>query len=182
MKVTIRRTQNKDIEKIYNLQCNCFTKTDAWYKNTISNYLRDGLVVETEHKDIIGVLLQGKMTPCEKKFSFMDNSKEDVFEPVTENGKTFLKNNMHFEEIQGIVLICVDNKYRGKGLAKKLIEKHFNDNKNKIICLNTRRTNVNAFNLYKNMGYEHIAYIKNKYFLPDEDSIFMIKDLTNNAE
>ena len=29
------------------------------------------------------------------------------------------------------------------------------------------------------MGYEHVAYIKNKYFLPNEDAIFMINDLTD---
>jgi len=63
-------------------------------------------------------------------------------------------------------------------LAKKLIEKHWQDNPNKILCLNTRRSNINAYSLYKKMGYEHIALIKNKYFLPTEDSIFMIKDLS----
>jgi ribosomal protein S18 acetylase RimI-like enzyme len=73
-------------------------------------------------------------------------------------------------------MICIDPKYRGKGLAKKLIEKHWKDNNNKLVCLNTRKSNITAFMLYKSMGYEHIAYIKNKYFLPTEDSIFMIKD------
>lgn len=176
MKVIIRKSTNKDLEKIYNLQCRCFTKEDAWYKSSVANYLRDGIVVEAEN-EIIAVLLQGKMTPCDKKFSYMDcNYKEDIFEPVSETGNYFLENNLHFEEIHSIVMICVDESYRGKGLAKKLIEKHFSGNKGKIVCLNTRRTNINAYHLYKKMGYEHIAYIKNKYFLPDEDSIFMIKD------
>ena len=57
-------------------------------------------------------------------------------------------------------------------------DKHFKDNSNKTICLNTRRSNINAYRLYQSMGYNHIAFIKNKYFLPTEDSIFMIKDLT----
>jgi ribosomal protein S18 acetylase RimI-like enzyme len=77
------------------------------------------------------------------------------------------------------MMICIDPKYRSKGLAKKLIQKHFDDNKNKIVCLNTRRSNLCAYKLYQTMGYEHISYIKNKYFLPTEDSIFMIKDLSN---
>jgi ribosomal protein S18 acetylase RimI-like enzyme len=74
-------------------------------------------------------------------------------------------------------MICVDKEFRSKGIAKKLIEKHFVDSfkNNNILCLNTRESNINAFMLYKSMGYEHIAYIKNKYFLPDENSIFMIK-------
>jgi ribosomal protein S18 acetylase RimI-like enzyme len=87
-------------------------------------------------------------------------------------------NNLHFKELFGIVMICVDPQYRGKGLAKKIIEKHFQDNSNKVVCLNTRKSNIGAFMLYKSMGYEHVAYIRNKYFLPTEDSVFMIKDLT----
>ena len=181
MKVTIRKTIKKDLQKVYDLQCRCFSQNDAWYKSSVSNYLKNGLVIETENNKIIGVLLQGKMTPCDKTNVLMEtlNYKQDVFEPVSETGKYFLENDLHHEEIHGIVLICVDEDYRGRGLAQKLIEKHFLQNKNKILCLNTRRSNINAFKLYKKMGYEHIAYIKNKYFLPDEDSIFMIK---NTAE
>ena len=162
-------------------------------------------------KKIIGVLLQGTITACNQKMNVetvdqhadtsnifdysskttnhntntqsTDGYKEDVFEPVTSNGKLFLSNNIHLKELYGIVMICVDPEFRGKGLAKKLIEKHLKDNPNKVLCLNTRRTNIGAFMLYKSMGYEHIAYIKNKYFLPTEDSIFMIKEqLTNDNE
>jgi ribosomal protein S18 acetylase RimI-like enzyme len=179
MKVIIRRSSNKDLDKIYDLQCRCFSQYDSWYKSHVANYLKDGLVVELDGS-IIAVLLQGKMTPCNRKFSYMDcNYKEDIFESVSETGKYFQENDLQFEEMHGIVMICVDGNYRGKGLAKKLIEKHFLENKGKVLCLNTRRTNTNAYDLYKKMGYEHIAFIKNKYFLPDEDSIFMIKD---NAE
>jgi ribosomal protein S18 acetylase RimI-like enzyme len=177
MKVKIRRSNSKDIDKIYNLQCECFSKDDAWYKSTVANYSKSGLVVETDDKKIIGVLLEGNMTPCNKKNNLLEciNYKHDMFEPLTENGKIFFNSNNHYDEIYGIVLICVDENYRGKGLASKLIEKHFEENKGKLLCLNTRRSNVNAYNVYKKMGYEHIAYIKNKYFLPDEDSCFMVK-------
>lgn len=157
---------------------------------------------------IIGILLQGGITACNQKMNTdsiekqidetnifdyssklpnqntKDNSndgyKEDIFEPVTANGNIFLSNNLHLKELYGIVMICIDPKFRGKGLAKKLIEKHCKYNKNKVICLNTRRSNIGAFMLYKSMGYEHIAYIKNKYFLPIEDSIFMIKEQITN--
>jgi len=98
--------------------------------------------------------------------------KEDIFEAVCDKGKIFDP----YEEYYGIVMICVHPSFRGKGLAKKLIEKHFEDNKDIIVCLNTRRSNINAYQLYKKMGYEHLAFIKNKYFLPSEDSIFMIKE------
>lgn len=163
-------------------------------------------------KRIIGVLLQGGITACNQKMdvesvdllpdttnpfdysSKLSNSntqisntndgyKEDIFEPVTPNGKIFLTNNLHLKELYGIVMICVNPEFRGKGLAKKLIEKHWKDNPNKVLCLNTRRSNIGAFMLYKSMGYEHIAYIKNKYFLPTEDSIFMIKEqITYDSE
>ena len=48
-----------------------------------------------------------------------------------------------------------------------------------MLCLNTRQSNSNACELYKSMGYIQIAIIKNKYFLPSEDSIYMIKNLTD---
>jgi ribosomal protein S18 acetylase RimI-like enzyme len=98
--------------------------------------------------------------------------KEDIFEPINDKGKLFNQ----FEEYYGITMICINPRYRGKGLAKKLIIKHFDDNKNMTLCLNTRRSNINAYQLYKKMGYEQIAFIKNKYFLPSEDSVFMIKN------
>lgn len=162
--------------------------------------------INNDTKKIIGVLLQGGITACNQKMSIEtaeqlpdinpfdhssklpnsntqnsqinlnDGYKEDIFEPVTSNGKTFLLNNLHLRELYGIVMICVDPEFRGKGLAKKLIEKHWKDNSQKVLCLNTRRSNISAFMLYKSLGYEHIAYIKNKYFLPTEDSIFMIKE------
>ncbi|NDE64875.1 MAG: N-acetyltransferase [Proteobacteria bacterium] len=31
------------------------------------------------------------------------------------------------KEIMGIMMICIDPKYRGKGLGKKLITKHFEE-------------------------------------------------------
>ena len=67
------------------------------------------------------------------------------------------------------------SKYRGKGLAKKLIAKHFQDNQNKMVCLNTRRTNTSAISLYESMGYSQVAHILNTYFQPTEDSVFMVK-------
>lgn len=173
MKIKIRRSTQEDIDKIYTLHTRCFDSTDLWYKSTIQHYLKSGIIIEKE-SEIIGVLLQGTITPCNKKMDIESDKeyKEDIFEPVNEKGKFFDP----FEEYYGIVMICIHPKYRNKGLAKKLIEKHFDDNKNVILCLNTRRSNINAYLLYKKMGYEHIAFIKNKYFLPLEDSIFMIKN------
>jgi ribosomal protein S18 acetylase RimI-like enzyme len=182
MKIKLRRSSQLDLENIYQLHIRCFNNSaDHWYRSNIQHYLDNGILVEIkETNTIIGILLQGNITPCNKKMDISieddcDIKSEDIFEPINEMGEKFNP----YEEYYGIVMICIDPDYRGKGLAKKLIDKHFDDNKNIIICLNTRKSNINAYQLYKKMGYEHIALIKNKYFLPSEDSIFMIKKLKN---
>lgn len=191
MKLKIRRGTQSDLDQVYELHTRCFSQTDCWYKASIRPYLDKSIVLElAETKEIIGVLLQGYLTPCNKKFdidetanpNLTNNYKEDIFEPVNTNGKLFMEKNIQYKQIYGIMMICVDPKYRGKGLAKKLIKKHFVDNANKVVCLNTRRSNISAYKLYQTMGYDHIAYIKNKYFLPSEDSIFMIKDLSKPSD
>ena len=173
MRVKIRKSNSNDIDSIYHLHTLCFTKNDQWYKSSISQYLNNGIVIEFE-SNIIGVLLQGYIKPCTN--NIFNNDNPDVFEPLTDNGTIFFNQNLHNSQIFGIVMICIHPNYRGKGLAKKLILKHHTTN-HECVCLNTRKSNINAFMLYKSMGYEHIAYIKNKYFLPNEDSIFMVKYL-----
>jgi ribosomal protein S18 acetylase RimI-like enzyme len=178
MKVKIRRSCQDDLESVYKLHCKCFSQTDQWYKSAIKPHLDKGIIVELiEENKLIGVLLQGTIVPCNTNILDIDNNYQDIFEPLTDNGKLFLKNKLHFKDLYGIVMLCIDPEYQKKGLATKLIEKHFKDNKNKLICLNTRMSNISAYSLYQKMGYEHIANIKNKYFLPTEDSSFMIKNL-----
>lgn len=170
MKLIIRKTNINDLDKVYNLHIKCFNVSEQWYKRIISQYLDNSFVVcIKDTNDIIGLLLQGDITPC---------SSNDIFEPINKEGEIFLNSKFHLKELYGIVMICVDPSYQGLGLGKKLINKHFKDNNNKVVCLNTRKSN-NAFHLYKSMGYQEIAYIKDKYYLPTEDSIFMIKDLNN---
>ena len=210
MKFKIRRSCQDDLNNIHQLHTECFMPSDHWYHSAIKHYLDNSIVIErlnntntTNTKQIIGVLLQGTMIPCNKKFSSDEidetfnitttnntttnntttnntDYKEDIFEPVNETGILFTQNNTQYTNVYGIVMICIHPEYRKKGLAKKLITKHFEDSSktNKYVCLNTRLSNINAYNLYKSMEYEHIAFIKNKYFLPNEDSIFMIKYLT----
>jgi ribosomal protein S18 acetylase RimI-like enzyme len=181
MKVKIRKSLLTDLDGIYQLNTECFKPTDQWYRAIISNYLNKGIVIEnTETQKIIGVLLEGDISACnpklngESEFSLGQNNgyKPDIFEPVNKDIEFD-----QFENNPGIVMICIHPDFRGKKLAQKLIEKHFSRNKDNIVCLHTRRSNINAYSLYKKMGYEHVAYIKNKYFQPNEDSIFMIKEL-----
>lgn len=176
MKIKLRRSTQTDLDNVYDLHTKCFNNADYWYKSNIQHYLDNGIIIEIKDTNVvIGILLQGNITPCNKKMDINTDIeyKEDIFELINDKGNNFDP----YKEYYGIVMICIDPKYRGKGLGKKLIQTHFDDNKNKIICLNTRRSNINAYQLYKKMGYEHIAFIKNKYFLPSEDSVFMIKNL-----
>jgi ribosomal protein S18 acetylase RimI-like enzyme len=183
MKVKFRRGTYQDLDDIFNLHVKCFSTTDCWYKSAIKQHLNDSIIVESINSDdnkIIGVLLQGSIVACNQKldddFETNNDYKQDVFEPTNDNGKIFMSNNIHYKNLHGIVMICVDPDFQGKGLAKKLIEKHLQINKNELVCLHTRRSNIRAFMLYKTMGYEHIGYVKNKYFQPNEDSIFMIHE------
>ena len=180
MILKLRSSKISDIDKIYELQLKCFSSTDTWYKSIINQYINTGLVIEYDN-NIIGVLLEGEIIPCNKTNNLLNNNecKNDIYEPITDYGQYFYDNDQCYKQNYGIVMICIDNNYRGKKLAQKLILTHFNNNKNKQLCLITRKTNLSAYNLYIKMGYEHIANIKNKYFLPDEDGIFMIKNILN---
>ena len=178
MKAKIRRSCPNDLDTIYELHTRCFSQTDQWYKSAIKSHLDRGIIIElAEENKIIGVLLQGNIIPCNTNILDIDNNYQDIFEPLTENGKIFVENKLHLKDLYGIVMLCIDPEYQKKGLATRLIEKHFKDNKNKLVCLNTRKSNTNAYSLYLKMGYEHIGYVKNKYFLPTEDSSFMVKNL-----
>jgi ribosomal protein S18 acetylase RimI-like enzyme len=185
----MRRSNINDLDNIYKLHMNCFSKADQWYKPIIAQYLDQGIVIESADK-IIGVLLQGCIQACNQEFknnidtlyntnqileSNEEIYKKDIFIPINEDGELFIQNMKHLKKHFGIVLICIDSYYRSKGLAKKLIDKHIKENPDKLLCLHTRKSNFNAYNLYKSMGYTHIGNVENKYFFPKEESSFMIK-------
>jgi ribosomal protein S18 acetylase RimI-like enzyme len=172
--IKIRKGTDNDLDSIFECHNRCFLQSDRWYKRIVQQNLTDSYVVEKVEangdKNIIGVMLQNTITACEP-------SEIESFTPLNEEGKTFKDNNLHIEKLYGIVMICIDEKYRGKGLATKLINIHFKSNDDKpILCLNTRKSNP-AYNIYLNLGYKHIANIKDKYFFPNEDSCFMVKNL-----
>jgi ribosomal protein S18 acetylase RimI-like enzyme len=102
---------------------------------------------------------------------------DEEFEPITSIGFQMKSTYSHLKPIYGILMLCIDPNYRNKGLGRKLIGKHLNLMTESIpmVCLHTRKSNVKAFILYKKMGYEHIGWVRNKYILPNEDSMFMIK-------
>jgi len=169
MKIRIRRSNKDDVDGIYDCHKECFEQGDHWYKSSIQQFVDRSYVIEAvETKKIVGVLLQGPIVPCEM-------SEVDNFVPVSKTGEIFIENKLHLETNYGITMLCVVPECRGKGLATKLIELHFKENDNEMLCLNTRASNK-AIDLYKKMGYEHIASIKDKYYFPTEDSVFMVKN------
>jgi hypothetical protein len=46
-------------------------------------------------------------------------------------GEEFMKNSNHYKNLFGIVMLCIDQYINKKGLAKKLIDKHFQIANNK---------------------------------------------------
>ena len=68
--------------------------------------------------------------------------------------------------------IVVDSQYRGKGIAKKLLESIINLNK-KNITLEVREDNIPAINLYKKMGFEIVS--KREKYYGNIDGLLMIR-------
>lgn len=180
MKLIIRNSNINDLNKLYELHKLCFSLIDQWYKNNFNNYINNSIIIENiNNNEILGFLIQGSIYPCNKNNpNLFNDNLSDIFIPNNEIGTLYLNNNIHYNEHFGILMLCIHPDYRNKGLARKLINKHFNyaiTNNYKIICLNTRKSNIAAINLYNKMEYINIAYITNKYFFPSEDSVFMIK-------
>ena len=155
MKVIIRKSNINDLNKIYELHNLCFSFNDRWYKNGITQYIDDSIVIETEDNNIIGVLLQGK------------------FIPVIGNEEIIDTTDKFTDNVFGIVMLCIHPDFRNKGLATKLINNHKKLNINKKLYLCTRLTNNNAISLYLKNEYKYIGTIINKYYLPSENGYFM---------
>ena len=162
MKVTMRKSVINDLDKIYNLHNLCFSFNDRWYKNSISQYIDNSIILENNN-EIIGFLLQGNFKPVLDDEEFIKESEILVNEKELKN------------DVYSIVMICIHPNFRNKGLASKLIVQHIKLNQNKeILYLCTRITNTNAISCYLKNGYKSIGIIKNKYYLPIEDGNLMI--------
>ena len=68
--------------------------------------------------------------------------------------------------------IVVDSQYRGKGIAKKLLESIIDLNKENI-TLEVREDNIPAINLYKKMGFEIVS--KREKYYGNIDGLLMIR-------
>ena len=78
--------------------------------------------------------------------------------------------------------VVVDEEYRGKGIAKSLInefEKLVKANDVYEILLEVRASNIPAISLYKKTGFEKISERKDYYQNPTEDAVIMKKIIDN---
>ena len=78
-------------------------------------------------------------------------------------------------DIEGVV---VKSSHRGKGIAKKLIEKAeqiLASQSNTKILLEVRESNLPARSLYKSVGFNDIAVRKN-YYSDGENAVIMVKE------
>ena len=86
----------------------------------------------------------------------------------------------YFAEGEGdLTSVAVDENFRRKGLAQKLIaefEKNLPENTENIF-LEVRENNTPAINLYKKCGFEKLSLRKNFYSNPCENAVVMVKNL-----
>jgi hypothetical protein len=67
MKLIVRKTNQNDLDNIYDMHIKCFIPSEHWYKTIIRQYLNDSILIEIkETNQVIGVLLHGEITVCEK--------------------------------------------------------------------------------------------------------------------
>ncbi|MDE5556325.1 MAG: ribosomal protein S18-alanine N-acetyltransferase [Ruminococcus sp.] len=86
----------------------------------------------------------------------------------------------YFAEGEGdITSVAVDENFRRKGLAQKLIEEFIKilPENTESIFLEVRENNTPAINLYKKCGFEKLSVRKNFYSNPCENAVVMVKNL-----
>ncbi len=80
-----------------------------------------------------------------------------------------------------VAQICVDTKYRRKGLATSLAKYMIDDLKrNEVLAstLEVRKSNIEAQSFYKSLGYYQVV-VKENYYVDGEDAIYMLLEVVN---
>ena len=121
-----------------------------------------------------------------KNIEEIDKLMEEFKQNVGTDTNPYLKINGYYidNKLVGIIVyedifnrfeidyIVVDSQYRGKGIAKKLLESIINLNK-KNITLEVREDNIPAINLYEKMGFEIVS--KREKYYGNIDGLLMIR-------
>jgi len=100
---------------------------------------------------------------------------------INKNGELsgYLCGRYIFETFE-IDRVVVDEKFRGKGIAKSLIKEFEKIAKARCgfeILLEVRRSNIPAISLYEKCGFEKLSERKDYYQNPTEDAIIMKKEI-----
>lgn len=114
---------------------------------------------------------------CENEsgFVFVDNDKIQAYILFKENIilQLHCEHNTHIPSDMScgyIVSLCVNNKYQGKGIGKKLME--MIPVKEKVF-LHVKKNNNIAISLYEKMGFKPVKLEKG--FFRDDDALIMLK-------
>ncbi len=110
-------------------------------------------------------------------------SKETIINEIKKSFSTFLVGLINEEivcfgifakpnEEGEIIQICVIDKFRGMGFAKKLFDEFVKIENPKKIFLEVNKNNVSAISLYKKLGFTQIATRKNYYENGDDCLVF----------
>ena len=119
------------------------------------------------------------ITPDDININYLECSKNSGFYPLTMIdddiviGHLILRNPSEDKSIIRMGFIIVDNKIRGKGYGKKLIELAITYARVKLnakeINLGVFTCNEGAFHCYEKMGFEVVDIQKNAYKFYDEN-------------
>ena len=91
---------------------------------------------------------------------------------------------IQYKNVGHIYSIAVDERYRGRGIGKKLIKKlleKFIEKKCKTIRLEVRPSNIAAQNLYDKIGFRK-NYLVKKYYPDGEDCCTEILEMDEENE
>lgn len=114
--------------------------------------------------------------------SFLSEVRKDngIVLCFTENRNIIALLSGYFAEGEGdITSVAVDENFRRKGLAQKLISefiKNLPENTDNVF-LEVRENNIPAINLYEKCGFEKLSLRKNFYSNPHENAVVMVKNL-----
>ena len=137
--------------------------------------------MKKHHLDAVFCIEQNSFSHPWSRQSFEDELKKDssYLFVALENGKVAGYAVMSTVLDEGSLLdICVDEKFRRKGVAKALFEKLLEvacDLSLAFITLEVRASNVSALKLYESLCFEKVAIRKNYYSKPTEDAVLMTR-------
>lgn len=141
------------------------------------------MINNVELKDIInfnklGLLINSNFENLFKLEYLLKSKYDYVYGYYDNNNLVAFIHVQRLFEILDVINIVVDEKYRRKGIASKLINKCV-DNFNEVdsIMLEVNENNINAIELYKKNKFE-VINIRKKYY-GDSDAYIMKRDVKN---